>query len=115
MCSNMSCQFPTIWVLTGVGKRYRRIDSVIAAAELLLNEWPLAGGKAYLGALQACLEVLQDRGSRESVAIAFLRAADDAFVSYIRVVDDSAVYAPTKAARRVNRLKINRRLSRERS
>lgn len=113
MCSNMSCQFPTIWVLTGVGKRYRRIDSVIAAAELLLNEWPLAGGQAYLGALQACLEVLQDRGSPESVAVAFLRAADDAFVSYIRVVDDRAVYAPTKAARRFNPPKNMRRLRHE--
>lgn len=89
MCSHMSCQFPTIWMLTGVGERYRPINSVIGAAQLLLCAWPSAGGKAYLRALQACLDALQDRGPVGAVPVALVQAADEEFVSYIRVVSDT--------------------------
>ncbi|WP_407692824.1 DUF982 domain-containing protein [Rhizobium herbae] len=98
----MSCQFPTIWVLTGVGERYKPIDSVIAAAELLLGAWPSAGGKAYLRALQACLDALQDSEPVGVVPGALMLAADEAFVSYIRVVSDTTVGEPMVPARRVN-------------
>jgi hypothetical protein len=100
MCSHMSCQFPTIWVLTGVGKRYRPINSVISAAELLLFEWPLARSSAYVRALEACLVALQNRGPVSAVPVALMRAADAEFVSYIRLVQGSNDLAQKDLARR---------------
>jgi len=88
MCSHMPSQFTTVWMLTSVGGRYKPINSVLTAAELLLCEWPSVDGKAYLSALQACLEALQGSGSIDAVSVALMRAADEAFVMYIRVVED---------------------------
>jgi hypothetical protein len=87
MTSDKSCQFPTIWLLTSVGEQYRAVNSVTGAAEILLHEWPPTVGKAYLGALEACLNALQENEPATLVPEALMRAADEAFVSYIRVVE----------------------------
>ncbi|WP_426232341.1 DUF982 domain-containing protein [Pararhizobium sp. DWP3-4] len=88
MNSDRLCQFPAIWLLTGVGERYKPVDTVAAAAEVLLNEWPQSGGREYRFALEACLYALQDRGPSDAVPRALMRAADEAFICYIRVVKD---------------------------
>jgi hypothetical protein len=86
MRSDRWCQFPTIWLLTCVGERYKPVDTVAGAAEILLHEWPSTVGKAYLNALEACLRALQDRGPTDAVPEALMRAADEAFMCYIRVI-----------------------------
>jgi len=80
------CQIPAIWLLTSVGEQYKQVDTVGVAAKILLEEWPAIHGRAYLLALQACLDALQENGRSEAVPAAMMRAADEAFVSYIRVV-----------------------------
>ena len=86
MRSDRSCQFPAIWLLTGVGQRYTLVNTVTAAAEILLHEWPSIGGKAYMGALLACLDALQGNRSADVVPEALMRAADEAFICHIRVI-----------------------------
>jgi hypothetical protein len=81
-----SCQIPVIWLLTSVGEQYKPIDTVAGAAKVLLEEWPVIQGRAYLLALQACRDALQGNGPAADVPAALIRAADEAFVSYIRVV-----------------------------
>jgi hypothetical protein len=87
MRSDRSCQFPAIWLLTGVGQRYTLVNTVTAAAEILLHEWPSIGGKAYMDALVACLDALQGNRSAEVVPEALMRAADEAFICHIRVIE----------------------------
>ncbi|WP_164986546.1 DUF982 domain-containing protein [Rhizobium leguminosarum] len=86
MSSDRSYHFPAIWLLTSVGERYKRVDTVAGAAEILLHEWPPIVGKAYRRALEACLNALQDSGPADAVPDALMRAADEAFACYIRVV-----------------------------
>jgi hypothetical protein len=86
MCSSRSCQFPTIWLLMRVGERYKPVDTVMGAAELLLQEWPLGAGEEYLNALQACLTALKENGPVEAVAEALILAADEALICYLSIV-----------------------------
>lgn len=81
-----SCQFPTIWLLSGVGDRYRRVDTVMAAAQLLLHDWPARGGDGYMNALQACLDALQANGPIDAVPVTLIRAADEAFMCHLSLV-----------------------------
>ena len=86
MRSDRSCQFPAIWLLTGAGQRYTLVNTVIAAAETLLHQWPSTGGKAYTGALVACLDALQGNRAADVVPEALMRAADEAFICHICVI-----------------------------
>jgi Protein of unknown function (DUF982) len=86
MCSDRSFHFPAIWLLVGVGEQYKPVDTVVGAAEILLHEWPPTTGKAYLNALQACLDSLQENGPVDAVPEALMRAADEAFICYIHVI-----------------------------
>lgn len=86
MRSDRSCQFPAIWLLTGAGQQYTLVNTVIAAAETLLHHWPSTGGKAYTGALVACLDALQGNSAADVVPEALMRAADEAFICHIRVI-----------------------------
>jgi hypothetical protein len=86
MSSDILCQFPTIWLLTRVGEQYKPVNTVIGAADILLHEWPPTVGKAYLGALETCLNALQENDLATLVPEALMRAADEAFICYIHVI-----------------------------
>jgi hypothetical protein len=86
MSSNISCQFPTIWLLTSVGEQYKPVNTVIGAADILLYEWPPTVGKAYVLALETCLNALQENEPATHVPEALMRAADEAFICYIHVI-----------------------------
>lgn len=76
MGSDISCQFPTVWLLTDVGEQYKPVNTVLGAADILLHEWPLTVGKAYLGALETCLSALKENEPATVVPEALMRAAD---------------------------------------
>lgn len=87
MSSDRSHHFPPLWLLTSARERYKLVETVDDAAEVLIHEWPPAAGDAYRRALEACLDALQDTGPAEAVPEALMRAADEAFVCYIRVIE----------------------------
>jgi hypothetical protein len=87
MGSVKSSQFPALWLLMSVGEQYRFVDTVIGAADILINAWPPAGGIAYLRALEACQHALCANGPVDAVPAALMHAADEAFICYIRVID----------------------------
>ena len=58
---------------------FRVINTIAAAAEMLLFQWPEAGkGLAYTTATQACLNALEGKTTAEVARRAFMIAAQEA-------------------------------------
>jgi hypothetical protein len=83
----MSHQFPALWILMSVGERYKIIDSVDGAAQLLIDHWPSHAGYEYVGALAVCRDALLGAVPASDAREALIRAADEALISYICVID----------------------------
>ena len=60
--------------------RYQSVSSAAEAARILLDEWPVAEGKAFLAAQSACLMALEGTATPDEARAAFLAAADEANV-----------------------------------
>ncbi|MCW5706752.1 DUF982 domain-containing protein [Shinella sp.] len=60
--------------------RYQSVTSAAEAARILLEEWPVDEGEAYLAAKTACLAVLAGEAEPVTARDAFLAAADEAGV-----------------------------------
>lgn len=58
--------------------RYQSVSSAAEAARILLEEWPVDEGEAYLAAKAACLLALEDKATPENARGAFLAAAIEA-------------------------------------
>jgi hypothetical protein len=86
MGSNMPHHFPALWVLMSVGERYKCIDTVDSAARLLIDQWPSQEGGKYMDALRACRDALRDIAPASAAREALMRAADEALICYISVV-----------------------------
>lgn len=86
MSSDMSLQFPAIWLLIGVGERYKLVETVDDAAQLLIHHWPSQEGFEYIGALAACRDALLGVVPAAAAREALIRAADEVLVSYICVI-----------------------------
>lgn len=63
--------------------RYQSVSSAAEAALILLDEWPVAEGKAFLAAQSACLMAMEGTATPDEARTAFLAAADEAGV-YVR-------------------------------
>ncbi|MBP1860240.1 DUF982 domain-containing protein [Rhizobium herbae] len=86
MGSNMPHHFPALWILMSVGEKYRRIDTVDAAAQLLIEQWPSHDGSKYIDALRACRDALRDIVPAYAAREALMCAADEALICYICVI-----------------------------
>ena len=63
------------------GKYACDVERLEKAAEVLLDDWPLSDGPAYLHAKEAVTKALQDPASdsaRSAARMAFVAAADEA-------------------------------------
>ena len=70
--------FALVVIETAPG-RFRNINSVAEAAEMLLFQWPEAGrGPAYAAATRACLNALEGKATTEVARRAFMIAAQEA-------------------------------------
>lgn len=63
---------------------YRVIADTLAAAEILLNRWPVEAGPAHFAACYACLDVLEGNQPPEYAKLAFIKAAEEAEI-FLRV------------------------------
>jgi hypothetical protein len=94
MNMNTSHHFPALWLLTSVGEKYKIVETVDDAAEMLLQRWPSNGGREYIGALKACRDALYDIVPAEVVRDALMRAADESVICYIHVVQGGEAISP---------------------
>ncbi len=67
----------SVWIRAPKMIRYN-VNNVPRAAELLLTEWPVEGGKAHRKAQSACLDCLEGRCDADAVRKAFEEAAREA-------------------------------------
>jgi hypothetical protein len=64
------------------GGEVHTIATTRDALTLLTTAWPVAEGKAYVAAIDACEAVITGAATPENARLAFLAAADDAKVVY---------------------------------
>ncbi|GAA4180207.1 DUF982 domain-containing protein [Shinella granuli] len=57
--------------------RYRTVSSTAEAARVLLEEWPVDEGEAFVAAKTLCLAVMEGNADPEEARKAFLIAADE--------------------------------------
>jgi hypothetical protein len=65
-------------------KRFRTVNSIAEAADMLLHGWPKEGrGEDYHAAVRSCLAALRGEARKGSARTTFIRAAREAGL-YIR-------------------------------
>ena len=70
--------FALVVVETAHIGRMRNINSVAAAAQMLLFEWPEEGrGPAYRSALRTCLAALEGKATTATARATFIAAAEE--------------------------------------
>jgi hypothetical protein len=72
--------FPAVTlVMEGAGE-YRRVNSVQAATETLLEHWPIEDGEEYLTAIRVCLDAMMGTVHPCAARAALIKAAEEAGV-----------------------------------
>ncbi|QND45163.1 DUF982 domain-containing protein (plasmid) [Rhizobium lusitanum] len=72
--------FPAVTlVMEGTGE-YRRVNSVQAATETLLEHWPIEDGEEYLSAIRVCLDAMMGVVHPDAAREALIKAAAEAGV-----------------------------------
>lgn len=109
MSSDMSPRFPALWLLMGVGERYKLVETVDEAAQILVHNWPLDEGSQYIGALAACRDALLGAVPATAAREAVMRAADEALISYICVVQGGGGFNLSKSGGPGHRVRLRHR------
>ncbi|GAC1043154.1 DUF982 domain-containing protein [Rhizobium sp. No.120] len=84
MKPGMRRKIPAITLTMEGASKFRRINTVRDAVEMLLDHWPIDDGEEYLAAVHACLEAIHGRIAPEAVRDAMLKAAEEAGVSVLQ-------------------------------
>lgn len=71
---------PPVTIETLTLGRYMMISSAAEAARVLIEEWPVDEGEAFVAAKTLCLAVMEGAADPEEARKAFLIAADEADV-----------------------------------
>ena len=71
---------PPVTIETLTLGRYRMVSNAAEAARILLEEWPVDEGEAFVAAKTLCLAALEGKADPEEARKAFLLAADEADV-----------------------------------
>jgi hypothetical protein len=67
------------------------IRNLTDAARVLIQDWPFDDGEAYVIAVKACADALVGETSPEELRQALLRAASEAGISALSLVQDETV------------------------
>jgi hypothetical protein len=76
--------FPAVTLVMEGAGGYRRINSVQAATETLLEHWPIEDGEEYLSAIKVCLDAMMGAVHPGAVREALIKAAEEAGVSVMQ-------------------------------
>ena len=86
MCWNTSSAFKPVG-LTLPGPATRKIVRTLGdAARILMQDWPADDGEEYVAAVKACVDAISGKIAPEQFREALLRAADEAGIAAITVV-----------------------------
>ncbi|MBX4956378.1 DUF982 domain-containing protein [Rhizobium lentis] len=86
MCWNTSSAFtPVALALRGPATR-KIVRTLGDAAYLLINDWPSDDGEEYVAAVKACVDAISGKIAPERFREALLRAADEAGIAALTVV-----------------------------
>ncbi|MBX4972879.1 DUF982 domain-containing protein [Rhizobium lentis] len=77
---------PLMLVMSGPEK-HRLVRSLGEVADALINAWPTDDGKEYVAAIKTCLDAIQGHIPVKVARAALIRAADEARIRVIAVVD----------------------------
>jgi len=69
-------------------RRRTVVRNLTDAARVLMQDWPLEDGEYYLIAVKACADALVGKTSLEELHQALLRAANEAGISALSLVQD---------------------------
>jgi len=72
--------FPAVTLVMQSTGEYRRVNSVQAATETLLEHWPIDDGEEYLTAIRICLDAMMGTVRPDVVREALIKAAEEAGV-----------------------------------
>ncbi|WP_041672062.1 DUF982 domain-containing protein [Rhizobium leguminosarum] len=87
--------------LTLRGRPVHRIVRTLGdAAYVLLKDWPFDDGEEYITAVKACVDAISGQIAAEQFRDAFLRAADEAGITALTVVEEPAPERRPDASRR---------------
>lgn len=78
--------FESVTIETEKTGQTRTIDSVIQAAEVLLNSWPISHGEKLEAAKRTCLPALEGKLAADATRAAFIDAAREAGFHIVPVV-----------------------------
>ncbi|ARQ09699.1 hypothetical protein NXC12_CH01634 [Rhizobium etli] len=91
MCWNTSSAFtPVALALRGPATR-KIVRTLGDAAHLLINDWPSDDGEEYVSAVKACVDAISGKIDPEGFREALLRAADEAGIAALTVVQQRVV------------------------
>ncbi|TBB32446.1 DUF982 domain-containing protein [Rhizobium ruizarguesonis] len=79
---------------------HRIVRTLGDAAYLLLKDWPSDDGEEYVTAVKACVDAISGQIAPEQFRDAFLRAADEAGITALTVVQQPAPKRRSDASRR---------------
>ncbi len=65
---------------------HRVVRTLRDAAYMLLKDWPSDDGEEYVTAVKACVDAISGKIAAEEFWVAFLRAADEAGIAALTVV-----------------------------
>ncbi|MGM5059090.1 DUF982 domain-containing protein (plasmid) [Rhizobium leguminosarum] len=79
---------------------HRIVRTLGDAAYMLLKDWPTDDGEEYVTAVKACVDAISGKIAPEQFRVAFLRAADEAGITALTVVQQPVpVRRPVASAR----------------
>ncbi|MGO7117543.1 DUF982 domain-containing protein [Rhizobium leguminosarum] len=70
---------------------HRIVRTLGDAAYMLLKDWPSDDGEEYVTAVKACVDAISGKIAPEQFRDAFLRAADEAGITALTVVQQPAL------------------------
>jgi len=82
-----SIEFDPVILLFRNPDRIFSVSTAIGAANALINEFPCNDGEAFLAAIEICLDVVKGNAGPEQLRAAIIRAANEAGVTAIDVLN----------------------------
>ncbi|MEI1248204.1 DUF982 domain-containing protein [Rhizobium aouanii] len=80
-----SGQFAPLMLVVNGPEKYKLVETLCQAAEMLTVGWPIDDGEEYLIAIRACRNAIHGEIPAEDARAALIRAADEAGIRVITV------------------------------
>ncbi|UWU29195.1 DUF982 domain-containing protein [Rhizobium sp. WSM1274] len=79
--------FAPLMLVINAKEKHRVVRSLGDVAEALVAAWPTGDGKEYIAAIRTCLDAIQGNVPAKLARAAFIRAAEEAGIPVIAVIN----------------------------